>query len=557
MRCLTEEQEQNLPINGVAGAIGRLVTDQDCTQEQETQADRSNEVYRLSRNEHTYEVTVDSDVSLEDYRQLTPKQDWELLVSTVEKLHGKSIVFINPTMEGGGVAMLRPPVVHMLKLLGVDAHWYVMQGRGSENDPDPFVVTKKMHNISQRRTAPDEFLTEEDKSIHWSWNAQNAAVLSRQEVIQRADVVFIDDPQPAPLKTLLAEAVKPSSKWLWRNHIDTHAELMADPATPQGGVAAYILQQCGIQDVDAVIAHPVEQFIHPGMSEKTYFGPATTDPFDDLNRRLNPSEIHEGLQFINTEIDAKNAILRAEGREEDIQSRIDMNRKRIVLVARFDESKGMDKAMKLGCDVRKLLRQRGYEADELPQVVLVGNGSVDDPSGVPMYEEMLRLRREQFSEDSEDIVIMRLRHNYTAMNALMYPTGGLDGSDTAQIVGVQTSEAEGCETRISDWIRHGVPAVVFNNGGMPLQVQEGVSGYVLDYQKRDHDMQRGAEIISALMSDPKEYARMRASSERAAIEFNDREFTTTANVTRIARTIARSFEGKAADKVWKIADMVR
>jgi glycosyltransferase involved in cell wall biosynthesis len=235
---------------------------------------------------------------------------------------------------------------------------------------------------------------------------------------------------------------------------------------------------------------------------------------------------------------------------------VDTSRKRIVLVARFDESKGMDKAMKLGCDVRKILRESGCKADELPQIVLVGNGSVDDPSGIPMYEEMLRLRREQFSNDKEDIVIMRLRHNYTAMNALMYPTGGLDGDDTAQIVGIQTSEAEGCETRISDWIRHGVPAVVFNNGGMPLQVQEGVSGYILDYQKEDHDMQRGAKIISELMRDPKEYARLRVSSQKAGNEFNDREFTTTANVTRIARTIGRSIEGKAADKVWKISNMI-
>lgn len=54
-------------------------------------------------------------------------------------------------MEGGGVAMLRPPLIHILRMLGVDAHWFVMNS-GKENDINPFLFAKlshKRHELSR------------------------------------------------------------------------------------------------------------------------------------------------------------------------------------------------------------------------------------------------------------------------------------------------------------------------------------------------------------------------------------------------------------------------
>lgn len=538
--------ESNFP--DVLGAATLLATQLD----REQAADRSHEIFRLNRNPDTYEVTVESDITLEDYQRITPKQDWELLMTWAEKMQGKRVVFINPTLEGGGVAMLRPPLVNLYKQLGIDARWYVMEGRKEASDPNPFDFTKLIHNISQRRTSPDERITEEGKAIHQQWNSDNAQVLTTQEPIQTADIIVIDDPQPAPLKRHL-EAVNPKAKWVWRNHIDTDGQLMADPSTPQGEVASYLLDECGMRGADAVIAHPVEAFVHPEMSDVTFFAPATIEPFDDLNRSLNEEEIDEGIDFINSEIIAKNVELVAEGRVDDLQSLVDPTRRRIVLVARFDESKGMDKAMALGVQTRQKLRALGMAEDDLPQVVIVGNGSVDDPSGVPMYNKILAIRREHYPEEKENIIVMRLKHNYQAMNALMYPAQGADELDPAPIVGIQTSEAEGCETRISDWIRHGVPVVVANRGGMPLQVAEGQSGFVLEF---DQLVERGSDYIGQLLSDPELYSTMRKRTEQQANQFNNREFTTTANATRLLRVFQAVLNGNTADRVWKINDML-
>lgn len=515
-------------------------------------SNRSQEVFRLSRNPETYEITVESDITLQDYQKTTPLEDWSFLEKWAKTMQDKTVVFINPTMEGGGVAMLRPPLVHMLRQLGVNAHWYVMEGQNDPDGPNPFLFTKLMHNILQRKSLPDQHITKQGKLVHQQWNKDNAEVLMAQSPIRTADVVMIDDPQPAPLIPYI-KSVNPNVKIVWRNHIDTDGNLMADPTTPQGEVASYILDECGVSEADAAITHPVAAFAHPAMWGKTFFAPATVEPHDDLNRQLTEQEIREGIEFVNNEIKIKNTSLST----EEQLSFIDPNRRRIVLIARFDESKGMDKALALGVRTRQLMREAGVVEGELPQVIIVGNGSVDDPSGIPMYEKMMQVRREQYADDKKDIILMRIRHSYKAVNALMYPSLDYTGPDMPAMVALQTSESEGCETRISDWIRHGIPVVVSNRGGMSLQVIEGESGHVLDFNKPDYDIEGGTKFISKLMMDANAYADMRQSTYKAAERFNNREFTTTANVTRLLRVFHYVLTGTKADKTWKISEMIK
>lgn len=508
------------------------------------------EVFRVSRDNATYEAYIESDITLSDYRQNMLDTDWELLEKFARRLAGRRVVFINPTMQGGGVAMLRPPLVHMMQEFGIDAHWYVMAAQLDESGQNPFEFTKLMHNISQRRT--DERITDSGKQMHENWCRENAAVLTQQDAIKNADIIVIDDPQPAPLKKYIDE-VNPNAKWVWRNHIDTDHDLMADPSTPQGEVSHYIMQECGIEKVDAVFAHPVEAFMHPGMEDKTYFGPATIDLFDDLNKELTSQEIHEGYAFVNFEINFKNKELL----KEDALPLVDSQRPRIGLVARFDESKGMDVAMELAVQAYRRLQAAGKTGTELPQIVIVGNGSVDDPSGVPMFESMLELRRTKYATEKHDILVMRLSHNYKAINALMYYGFDAHSLDTAPpIIGMQTSLAEGCETRITDWIRHGVPVVVADRGGMPLQVKDNQSGLILDFARDDYDIEKGANWIADLMLDTQKYKQIRQTTLQTSKTFNEREYVTTANTTRLCRVFDNILNGVPADKRWLISDLV-
>jgi len=518
---------------------------------QQSYADRTNEAFRVSRDPITYEVDVSSEITLEDYKPLIPASDWEFLEKWAAPLKGKSIVFVNPTMAGGGVAMLRPPLVHMMRLFGIEAHWFVMQGKFRPKDYDPFLVTKLMHNIAQRRV--DDRLSEKGKKIHQKWCRKNAEVLTQQPEIQNADIIMLDDPQPAPLKKYF-EAVNPDVKFVWRNHIDTSHTLMAEPGTPQAEIAEYVMDECGIRDVEAVVAHPVIEFMHPGMESKTFFAPATIEPFDDLNRELMPDEIQEGINFINMSIDELNASSIMVD-SEDVMPYIDERKQRLCLIARFDESKGMGNALELGARTRKQLRSQGVAEDALPQIIVVGNGSIDDPSGVPIFEALLKLRREKYADEKDGMVVMRLPHNYVAMNALMYSipiSENVVGGPS--IIGMQMSFAEGMETRITDWISHGVPVIISNCGGMFLQVKEGKSGIVLDYNKDDYDLTRGVAFAAKLFSEPNMYSDYTASTLQTSKNYNEREFTTTANATRLFRVFAKVFQDAPADTKWKLTE---
>ena len=554
---LSAEQLANL------GTLAARLTPGIAPENPEQQANRENEVYRLTRDPETYEVNVESDITLEDIERVTSPEDWALIQEWAEPLKGKIFTFINPTMEGGGVAMIRPAVVHMLNLLGAKAHWIVMEPLKSRPEEEssispekpleekpkenPFIFTKLMHNISQRMTS--ERITLAGKALHWKWaDTQNGPVIERQEIIRDADFIFIDDPQPAPLFARLKKA-NPEAKFIWRDHIDTDADLKADPSTPQGEVANYIFEECGIGKVDAVMTHPVKSFINKKLYDKTYFTPATYDPFDELNNELSDEQETEGMEFINAAIEEKNVWLIANGYTPIEPLSLDPNTERLTQIARFCPSKAMEKAMKMDVMTRQQMRAQGVPEDELPEIVIVGNGSQDDPDGPWVFEEMLRLREQYPEEDRKSIIIMRLKHNYTAMNALMRRSSII----------TQTSDREGLETRVSDAINHGKPVVISNRGGIKTQVVEGESGIILDFDRPDFDLKRGANFMSNLLMNPDEYAKMVRSTKKQSELLNKREFRTSANVARILR-ICNDLTGHPVTtvdkKTWLMSDFV-
>src|SRR4051812_524682 len=56
--------------------------------------ERAYEVFALSRDPVTYEVSINSSVEPEDYKADTPEQDWGLLEESISDLQGKKVVFI-------------------------------------------------------------------------------------------------------------------------------------------------------------------------------------------------------------------------------------------------------------------------------------------------------------------------------------------------------------------------------------------------------------------------------------------------------------------------------
>jgi glycosyltransferase involved in cell wall biosynthesis len=467
------------------------------------------------------EVHVASNLTREDYQAVTPPDEWELLEEYAKKMEGKRVVRINATAVGGGVAIMNAPWVHLMRSLGVDAHWYALKP-----DEEAAKVTKwKFHNVLQDVAPEGTELTPEDEATYEGWMEENVELL--REPLGQADVIIIDDWQPSGLIASIKGGreetpdgpvhhlgINPDAPLLFRDHIHTEGELMGTPGTPQNKTWQYLWERNRINEADVFITHPKDEFVPPNVSdEKVVFMPATIDTLDDLNRDITDAEKQAGKAFINEHL-ALN-----EGQEP-----LDFDNPYIVLIARFDESKGMPQGIESYAKARRQMLEQGVKESDIPPLVLMGNGSVDDPSGTIVLEEIMTLRElagtldpELYGDIKNALKVIRVPHNDIAINTVL----------KGAMLALQPSIAEGCEARVTDAIWQGVPVIGSDRGGIPLQIREGLSGHIVS----PHDTDKWAGFIVSLTTDTERYEALKKTTKEMAVSHN-RQFTTIPNVTR-------------------------
>jgi trehalose synthase len=264
---------------------------------------------------------------LDQYLGISPKSDLSLLQMLSAKLNKRSFLHINSTREGGGVAEILQRMIPILKELGIDARWEVIEG-----DSKFFDITKKIHNALQGNP---EQITKKMWRYHYDVNSKNAERLNLE-----ADAVLIHDPQPAALIEF-----RKNGRWIWRCHIDV--------SNPQENVWGYLARYC--RKYDAAIFSVARFAKAMGMDE--FIIPPSIDPLSEKNRELPEHEIRETLERLQ----------------------IPFDRPVILQVSRFDRFKdpiGVIKAYKI---VRK------YNDCIL---VLAGSPATDDPEGEIILNEV-------------------------------------------------------------------------------------------------------------------------------------------------------------------------
>lgn len=507
----------------------------------------SNNAYTRHYDEQTREVHVDSRLTLEDYEAVTPPDVWGRLTEYAEANAGKTIIRINATPYGGGVAIMNESWVHIMRELGVDAHWYSLDAdqAGSE-------VTKYRFHNGMQNVAPEAeiTLTEADRlQAYEPWIDRNAEAL--EGPLRAANVIIIDDAQPSRLIRNITgyteetadgpvehEGWNTEAPLLYRDHIHSEGQLMVTPGTPQHTIWQYLWEHNGIHKADAFIIHPVDDFAPPNVpDQKIVKMPAAVDKLGDLLRALSEEEIVAGYDFINDQL--------AQNQE---QTPIDRNRPYFALVARFDESKGMPQGMESYLRAREMMQAQGVPEAEIPQLVIIGNGAIDDPSGVKELAKVMDLRASQpFDAIRDDIKVARVPHNDTAINAVL----------RGATLGLQPSTKEGFESRVTDAIDLGVPVIGSNRGGIPLQIVEptmkdgvfeGGSGYVID----PYDTEQWAQRMTEVVTDTGRYQAMRVATARLARTHNE-EFTTVQNVLNwlfLSQKLLADRDGFSGDREW-------
>ena len=275
----------------------------------------------------------------------------------------------------------------------------------------------------------------EDQWATWSqYNEMNARELSRGW-----DVCIVHDPQPAALYTLVPEKAE---GWVWRCHIDV--------STPNPSTMKRLLPF--IESYPQTLFH-VDAYVPQGMNGNVNIVPPAIDPLTPKNMALSL----EDATFVCS------------------QFGIDTTRPVICQVSRFDPWKDP-----LGViDAYRIVKAQRPDV----QLALVGSMASDDPEGWDFYNSTLA-----HADGDPDIHILNNFNNVGAIEVNAFQS-------LSEVV-IQKSTREGFGLTVSEALWKGRPFIGGNVGGIPLQVRDGESGYLVD------SVEQCASRIVEILDDP-------------------------------------------------------
>jgi trehalose synthase len=275
-------------------------------------------------------------------------------------------------------------------------------------------------------------LTEADWEIFDRYNQLNASELEGDY-----DYIIIHDPQPAALRKYLPNS---PGRWIWRCHIDL--------STPNMEVLQRMVPL--IEPYDAKVFH-LQTYVPAGIDGKVEIVPPAIDPLSPKNMALSP----EDAAFVCD------------------QFGVDVDRPLMCQVSRFDPWKDP-----LGViDAYRIVKQ---QIDGV-QLALVGSMATDDPEGWDFFQRTI-----EHAAGDEDIKILNNLNNVGAIEVNAFQS-------QADVI-LQKSLREGFGLTISEALWKVRPTIAGNVGGIPLQIQDGVSGFLVNTPEETAD--RSVEILS-------------------------------------------------------------
>jgi trehalose synthase len=253
-----------------------------------------------------------------------------------------------------------------------------------------------------------------------TWQRYNE--MNARELVGGWDVALIHDPQPAALHTLVPEKAR---GWVWRCHIDL--------STPNPDTIGRLLPY--IATYPQSLFH-MRQYVPEGMGGKVNIVPPAIDPLAPKNMALSPDD---AAYVCN-------------------QFGIDVDRSMICQVSRFDPWKDP-----LGViDAYRVVKEQFPEM----QLALVGSMASDDPEGWDYFNATVA-----HAAGDPDIHILNNFNNVGAIEVNAFQSH-------ADVL-IQKSTREGFGLTVSEAIWKARPFIGGNVGGIPLQIENGVTGFLV------------------------------------------------------------------------------
>jgi trehalose synthase len=238
---------------------------------------------------------------------------------------------------------------------------------------------------------------------------------------ERWDVVVVHDPQPAALRSFVDRT---PAKWVWRCHIDSSSP---DPEV-WGFLRPYVERH------DHAI-FTLDAFVPPDLEVASSLIAPAIDPLSSKNRQL-PGYL---------------------ARETAEELGVDLSEPLLLQVSRFDPWKDPLGVIEVWREARETFPSL--------QLALVGAMAGDDPEGWRVYREI-----EHRTRGEEACLLLT--------NQMGVASHEVNALQRVADVAIQKSIREGFGLVVSETLWKGTPMVAGSAGGIPLQLGDGVGGYL-------------------------------------------------------------------------------
>jgi len=271
------------------------------------------------------------------------------------------------------------------------------------------------------------------------------------------DCVIVHDPQPLSL----IRSYRKRQPWIWRCHIDLtnpHAELWD---FLKGFVLKYDEMVCSSQAYFKEDLPTRQRLIYPAIN-----------PLSDKNKDMSREAV---MKQIN-------------------RAGIPTDKPIITQVSRLDPWKDPEGVIHIFNRVRKQVDCR---------LVLCYNVASDDPEGLQMYRKVTRTATKLIERGD---LLLVVGNTEPLVNAVQRFSSVI----------IQKSTREGFCLAVTEALWKATPVVASRIGGIPLQIDDGQSGYLME----PHDLDGFAERIVHLLTHPDQAAEIgQQAREKVRREF--------------------------------------
>lgn len=306
---------------------------------------------------------------------------------------------------------------------------------------DFFTTTKLFHNALQ---GMDLIMTKDMVDVYVHQNDYNAEMFQGEY-----DFVMVHDPQPAAILRLLEDKGRRRGKWVWRCHIDL----------TEANRAVWEFLKPYIDAYDAAV-FTMPQYVKEDLGvHRVKIVAPTIDPLSPKNMDIEEKDVENVLARYG----------------------IDSDRPILAQVSRFDPWKDP-----LGViDAYRIVKEKVPEV----QLLMIASMATDDPEGWHYYEKTSR-----HAAGDRDV---HLLSNFEGVGNLE-----VNAFQRSADVVVQKSIREGFGLVVSEALWKGKPVVGGKAGGIPIQIIDGVDGYLIE------TVEECADRILKLLADGKKREEM-------------------------------------------------